>query len=321
VSNAGPALVADIGGTNVRFAIVNGDGRPSDIVRLSCADFAGPAEAVTHYLARTAATVDRGAFAIAAPVSGDDVAMTNHPWRFSVEALRQALGFRAFHVVNDFEAIALSLPHLAADDLNSIGGGEAVAEAAKAVLGPGTGLGVSGLIPDGRGGWSAICGEGGHVDLAPGNPREAAVLANLWETQPHVSLERVLSGPGLVNLYTSLCVLDGRLAKAVDLPPSDVVALAAEGNAQAAEAAAMFSGLLGAAAGNLALTLGARGGVYLAGGVTAAMGAQFDKALFRRRFAEKGRFQAYLAPIPTYLITAPDPAFIGLAALLRRGAA
>lgn len=309
-----PRLVGDIGGTYARFALGLAGQRPGVPRRFACADYEGPEEAIRAFLADMDGSPAAAAIAVAAPVTGDAITMTNHPWRFSVERLRAGLGLARLEVVNDFTAIALALPRLGPDDLDKLGGGEPAAGAAMAVLGPGTGLGVSGLIPGG-GGWAAISGEGGHVDAAPWPGREAAVVERLRRRFGHVSRERLLSGPGLVSIYLSLAEIEGRPPTATPLP-ADVAAWAQEGDALAGEAAGMFSAMLGAAAGDLALTLGARGGVFIAGGVVPGLGAAFDRDAFRRRFAAKGRFAAYLEAIPSYLVTGPNPALIGLAALL-----
>ncbi len=327
--NGPVALVADIGGTNIRFALTGSGGRPGPIRSYACSNFSGPEAAAKAFLAEQAASPRAAAFAVAAPIGGAEVMMTNHPWRFTVEGVRRALGLERLLLVNDFEAIALALPSLESGDVEAIeatGGSVGVSApalapvSAMAVLGPGTGLGVSGIIPGPRG-WAPIRGEGGHADLAPGTEREAAVVGLLKRRFGHASLERALSGPGLVNLYESVRRLDGVTGSSPTPRPDGVVALArAHASGHAVEAVAMFSALLGAAAGDLALVLGARGGVFIAGGVVPAMGPVFDRDRFRRRFEAKGRFAGYLARIPVSLITAPNPALIGLAALLRDAA-
>lgn len=305
-------LVADIGGTHARFALVEPGGIPGEPVVLSCADFAGMAEAAAAALTRLGAAPARAALAVAGPVTGGRVAMTNLDWAFSRRALRAELGLQRLVVVNDFEATAWSLPALGGDDVERIGPElAAVQGAARAVLGPGTGLGQSGLIP-GPGGPAAIAGEGGHVDFAPQDADQFEVRRLLLRRRGHVALEDVLSGPGLVALYRALGEL-GRLATPLD----DPALVAAAGAAEPAGAArAMFARILGQAAGNLALTLGALGGVYIAGGVVPALGPRFDRAAFREGFEAKGRFAPYLRRIPTWLIRHPAPALLGLARLL-----
>ena len=314
-----PRLIADIGATNARFALQRPGARPQAPVVLRCAEHDGIEAAVRAALARAGAEAPPldAAVAVAAPVVGDRVEMTNHPWRFSRERLRRALGLRRLVVINDLTAIALSLPRLGRGERRRVGGGRRARRAPIAVLGPGTGLGVSGLLPVGDG-WVPLAGEGGHADLAPGDDEELAILERLRRRFDHVSLERALSGPGLVNLYRALAEIEGGAAADPDLPTAkEIAARARAGTCRRSSAAvATFCGLLGAAAGDLALTLGARGGVYIAGGIVPKLGPAFDADRFRRRFEAKGRLAAYLAPIPTYVVTAAEPALLGLAGLL-----
>jgi len=320
--SASPILVADIGATNARFGLI--DGRVIREVRiLRCAEYPSLEAAASAYLAAVglaetgagavpAARPRRGAFAVAGPVTGDHVAMTNLVWEFSTGRVRDALGLEGLAVINDFTAVALSVPRLDADDLRQVGEGAPKPGGVVAVLGPGSGLGVSGLIPGPDGRWSALAGEGGHVTMAPISDRESAVLGQHRKRLNHVSDERVLSGPGLVNLYEALSILDGREPGA--LTPAQVTESAiAAGNPHCVEAVEMFCAMLGTVAGNLALTLGAHGGVYIAGGVVPKLGPLFAHSRFRKRFVEKGRMDDFLAPIPTYVVTHELPAFLGLA--------
>ena len=308
-------LVGDVGGTHARFALVD----PAGVLReqrvLASADFGELAEAVERYLSEVdAEDVGEASVAVACPVVGDDVRLTNLHWAFSIAATRDRLGLSRLKVLNDFEALALALPALGAADLDVLRAGVRVPSAPCALIGPGTGLGVAGLVAAG-GGWVAVPGEGGHRDLAPANEREWRVFERLAERFGHVSAERVLSGPGLVWLYEAVCAADGQVAERLE--PSDVSARAAAGDgAHCAEAAALFSGWLGAVAGDLALTLGARGGVFLGGGLLERMGAAFDRGRFVGRFLAKGRFEAYLRPIPLALIRHPFPALLGAARAL-----
>lgn len=302
-------LIADIGGTNARFAIVGEDETPTDEVNLLVRDFIDPAVAVESYLAGRA--VDEAVLAVATPVESDEVRFTNSPWAFSIPALKARLGLRELHVINDFVAQALAMPHLAANEREQIGGGAPVANRAVGVLGPGTGLGVSALIP-GRAGWTALPTEGGHVSFAPGNARERSVLEHLTTRFGHVSNERLLSGQGLLNLAQTLAAIDGRETTATT--PEEVTTAARTGACPACvEAIAMFSELLGSAAGDLALVIGARGGVFIAGGVCLRLGPLFDRAAFRRRFEAKGRLRPYLEPIPAWLVLRRDTGLMGAA--------
>jgi len=309
------SLIADMGGTNVRFALVDAQGGIGPDMVLQCADFAGPDDAARAFLAaRDGAKPTRGAFAVASPITGDVIEMTNSAWRFSVHHVQRQLGLDQLQVVNDFTATALSVPHLSAPHLLKLGGGDGVAGAPVAVLGPGTGLGVSGLVADAHGQWTALATEGGHVTLAATDDTEAQVIAQLRRRFGHVSAERALSGPGLLNLYEAVAALQG-------IPASYSTAEAVSSHGLdgscplCRQALSMFFAMLGTVAGNLALSLGARGGVYIAGGILPRMSQAFFASEFRRRFEAKGRFAAYLSAVPTWLVMHPEPAFAGLAAL------
>jgi len=317
-----PRLVGDVGGTNARWAWLARPGAALEHVRvLPCSQFDAIDACIAEYLRLEGLPAPRRvAFGIATAITGDQVHMTNHHWRFSIAALQATLGVERLLVLNDFEALAQAVPGLQGVDLRAVGGGTSLAEATKAVIGPGTGLGVSGLVPDGHGGWSAMVGEGGHVTLAACTAREASLLAVLRERFDHVSAERALSGPGLVNLYEAVCTLDGEAAGKLD--PSAVVTRALAAGAghdtQCLEALTTFAALLGNVAGNLALTLGARGGVYIGGGIVPRLGPRFDLLPFRSRFEDKGRFRSYLEAIPTWVIMADAPALLGAARALDR---
>lgn len=308
-------LVGDIGATNARFALL-GEGLAATRLRVYAVDdFPGLAEAIATYLAAEGVHPRDAALAVASPLSGDRVTLTNHPWSFSIEALRRRLELQRLAVVNDFTANALAVPHLGRSGRVKIGGGGEAPGAPIAVLGPGTGLGVSGLIPNESGGWTALSGEGGHATLPPADDRESAVAERMRRRFGHVSAERVLSGPGLVNLYQTLCELEG-----VPALPYTAAQIAdrqiGEAEPLCRAALDLFCAMLGTVASNLALTLGARGGVYIAGGIVPRLGPAFAASRFRARFEDKGRFAAYLAAIATYVVTHPIPAFLGLAALL-----
>jgi glucokinase len=323
-TRAGPAarstwLVADIGATNARFGLVSPEGTILHASAFACADFAAIGEAIRAYLAERGrlAMPRAGALAIAAPIAGDRIRMTNHPWSFSAAALRAELGFERLEVINDFTAVALALTRLGPGDRTAVGGGAAVAETPLAVLGPGSGLGVSGLVRAGPR-WVPLTGEGGHATMAPADERENAVLAEMRRRFDHVSAERVLSGPGLVNLYNSLAALDG--VPAASYTPAQITAPeTALDDPLCREATRMFCAMLGTVAGNLALTLGARGGLYIAGGIVPKLGERFLASGFHERFEAKGRLRPYLAAIPTWVVTHKLPAFLGCAAALAEG--
>ena len=313
-------LLGDVGGTNARFAWQTAEGAPlQDIATLPTADHATLADAITAYLKGVARPAPPWcAIGIANPITGDHVRMTNCPWAFSISAMQKALGFERFVVINDFTALALALPDLTPAELRQLGGGAAVPRAPMALIGPGTGLGVSGLIPgDVPGRWLPLQGEGGHVTLAASNPREAAVLQVLRNEYGHASAERAVSGQGLEALYAALCTLDA--IKGFTRQTAAAVgqhALAGD-DAQCVEALDLFCAFLGVVAGNLALTLGARGGVYIGGGIVPRLGEAFMRSRFRACFEDKGRFRSYLEAIPVYVIDAvASPALLGAARAL-----
>lgn len=313
-----PRLVGDIGGTNIRLAVITAAGEaPAQIRSFACSSFPGLDAAILHYLATEhLALPPVAAFGIATPLAGDAVRMTNHAWAFSIEALRLALGLERLVFINDFTALALALPRLGGTDLEQIGGGTPQPNAPLALLGAGTGLGVSGLIPCGAG-WQPLAGEGGHVSLAAGNAREAAIIAVLAARFGHVSAERALSGPGIAALHDAIRQLEG--APPCQLDSREISARALAGSCPyCSEALDVFCALLGSVAADLALTLGARGGVYVGGGIVPALGGFFERSGFRARFEAKGRFSAYLAAIPTYVIRAPYAALSGASEALDR---
>jgi glucokinase len=306
-------LVADIGGTHVRFALCDGTGRLDAISMLSLANHDSLDDAVRSYLRACGNTSVRHAvFGIANPVLGDYLHMTNAPWSFSIEGTRSALGLETLQVINDFAALALSLPVLTERDLQKTGGGEALAGAPRGLLGPGTGLGVSALIPAPGGRYVPVAGEGGHVSFAPSDETELALWHAARKEFDHVSMERLLSGSGLRFIFRTLCRRAG--SRPADWTAAEISASALDGSCPySRQALDTFCALLGTAASDLALTLGARGGIYLGGGIIPKLGGYFQTSPFRRRFEDKGRFSSYLAAIPVFLITNPYAALLGAA--------
>lgn len=311
-------LIADIGGTNARFALANQQGYTHEKV-LKCDDFQGITQAVEAYLDLVNPPVKpkTAAFAVAGPVTGDRFEAVNLPWRFSIQETKERLGFEHFELLNDFKAIAMGVPHLEAADIRQIGEGTPQPHAPIGIVGPGTGLGVASLFWDGQK-YIPVPGEGGHVTMSAKTQREFDIFRTLHYKYRHVSAERVCSGKGLVNIYNAIRILDGR----DDLPdstPEDIsVRALSESCETCVEALDLMMGFLGVLAGNLALTLGAHGGIYVGGGIVHKLGEAFFKSRFRREFAAKGRLAAYLDPIPTYAILHPYPAFVGLHADLMR---
>ncbi|HNW63064.1 MAG TPA: glucokinase [Piscinibacter sp.] len=314
-----PRLLGDIGGTNARFAWLAGPGETlGTVATYPCADHASLQDAMQHYLDAHQMPAPRWcAIGIANPVVGDLVRMTNHDWSFSIAEVQARFGMQRFLVINDFTALALALPALQARDLRQVGAGAPMAQAPIGLIGPGTGLGVSGLLPaQGGRGAIPINGEGGHVTLAGTSAVEDAVIERLRLRFGHASAERALSGPGLVNLHAALCEIEGMPVTAMDA--AEVTRQAgAGGDPRCVQAVDLFFSFLGTVAGNLALSLGARGGMYIGGGIVPRLGERIDRSSFRERFEEKGRFRGYLCGIPTYVVQAStSPALIGAARAL-----
>lgn len=314
-----PRLIADIGGTYARFTLETAPGEFSQIASLRCADFADFHAAVSSYISSVAPQLEgrsiaHAAIAIANPVEGDQVRMTNYHWQFSIEEMRQRLGFETLVVVNDFTALAMALPKLGTQDVRQIGGGEARMPSVIGLLGAGSGLGVSGLIPAAEG-WIALGTEGGHTNFAPRDEREIAILRHAWKEFEHVSFERLASGPGLELIYRALAEHAG--LKPEELHAPEITQRALEGQDPICkDTLEVFCAVLGTAASNLAVTLGALGGIYIGGGIVPRLGAYFDQSPFRARFEDKGRFSDYVAAIPTFVITAEHATFKGASAIL-----
>ncbi|MCE4555200.1 glucokinase [Pelomonas cellulosilytica] len=319
-----PRLLADIGGTYARFTLETSPGEFTQTASLRCADHADFHAAVRAYLGGLSwpegepQLIAHAAVAIANPVEGDRVRMTNYHWQFSIDEMRQRLGLDTLVVVNDFTALAMALPRLADADVRQVGGGQARRPSVIGLLGAGTGLGVSGLIPAGEG-WIALGTEGGHTNFGPRDEREMDILKFAWQSlgpdQDHVSYERLISGPGLELIYRALAARNH-----VDTPPLPAPAITQraleDGDALCRETLDVFCGLLGTAAANLAVTLGSLGGIYIGGGIVPRLGAYFDSSPFRTRFEDKGRFRDYVSAIPTFVITAEQATFKGASAIL-----
>lgn len=314
-----PSIVADIGGTNARFALVtgseNGQFTIENIQILNGAEFEGFADAMSAYIDTLGSLKPFSAcVAIAGPIAGDSVKMTNLSWSFTQSGIRKTFGFEKFAAINDFAALAVATSALNENDLIKVKSGARNPEGNKAILGPGTGLGVAGLAYT-ETGWLPIPSEGGHVNLAPATPLECEVLKVAMATHGHVSAETFISGPGLVNLYRALCTVNGIQAR--DLEPKDITADAEAAKDQnCVYALSLFCSFLGTVSGNLALTYGASGGVYLAGGILPRIIDFLKDSDFRERFTHKGVMSHYVEDIPADIIAHPQTAFLGAATWL-----
>ena len=304
-------LLGDIGGTNARFALLDG-GTIDHVEHLKVADYPTIDDAITEFLARHAAGGAPGAAVldIAGPIERNRGMLTNSTWVIDGAELKARFNLRSARLLNDFEAVGWSLPALHPDDLFPLGGDAAVAGAPMLVIGPGTGFGAACYLPgDGRP--MVAVTEVGHATLPATTAREAAVLAKMRERFGHVSIERALSGMGLENVYRAVAAVDG-----VTVSPRDAAAItsaALDGSCTTSRATLdMFCAWLGAVAGNLTLTFCARGGVYIAGGIPPRFPDYFARSDFRRQFESKGRYDSYLRPIPVHLVTKPDISFLGL---------
>lgn len=309
-------LLADVGGTRTRFALL-ADGRLGPIESLRTGAYASAHDAVHHFLNSQPedVVVDRAVIAAAGPVSGGRCKLTNAPWTLDAESLRQTLHLQSVDLVNDLEALAWAVPHLGDDDIKPVGEGGAVTGGAVVVIAPGTGLGLSCYLPgvDGR----IVASEAGHATLAASDAGDAAILEILRRRFGHVSAERVLSGAGLVNLQGALAMQDG--VEPGSSTAEEIVRGAVHGAPRHGAVLDLFCAFLGSFAGDMALTFAARGGVLIAGGIAPHILPALQGSSFRARFAGKGRFAGYVERIPTSVIVRPEPTFLGLAALAAPG--
>jgi glucokinase len=305
-------IIGDIGGTNARFAVAE-NGKYGELSHVEVSKYASLHDALTNYLDGLPGTERpvAAALAVAGPVLGDVVALTNLSWRFSISELKTSLTLSSLRVINDFAAAAMSVPYLPKQDLFTVGPQCPDAVGTIGIIGPGTGLGVGGLLPN-AGQWLPWAGEGGHVTMPSLTPEEDAILGVLRKRWNHVSAERVLSGAGLVNLYEALCLVGGLAPR--PMSPADITEHAIRGTDPiCVKAFQHFCAMLGTVAGDLALTLGATGGIYVAGGILLRFKEAFAASGFRERFESKGRLSSFVAKIPTRLILEESPALLGLA--------
>ncbi|MGH8283582.1 MAG: glucokinase [Gammaproteobacteria bacterium] len=301
-------LVGDVGGTHTRLAVYDGrslhpphvfDNDAYESIYALLNDFLPGLD--------SALCPSRARFAIAAPVNGRQVRLTNRDWEFDCDRLEKQLDVRSVELLNDFMALALAIPGLDAEGLRKIGGGAPVEHAAKALLGPGTGLGMAGLVWTGER-WLPVPGEGGHASLAADEPRLLDLLGRMLKGAEYLSNEDALSGPGLQHLYAAFAQGTDNSVPA----PEEIIQRAGAGERQATQTLGAFVALLGGVAGNLALTFNARGGVYLAGGVLPGIPFERWQSSFRSAFVRKGDWARYLEAIPTWLVTDPFATLRGL---------
>ncbi|SFL36565.1 glucokinase [Azotobacter beijerinckii] len=312
------ALVGDIGGTNARFALWRNE-QIESVQTLAAADFARPELAIEHYLSSLGLATDSLSslcLGCAGPVSGEDFRFTNNHWTLNRTVFRQAMGLENLLLINDFTAMALGTTRLRENERIQICPGVAESDRPALVIGPGTGLGVSTLLPDGNQGWRVLPGEGGHVDLPIGSLREAALWQQLFVELGHVRAEDILSGSGLVRLYRSICALDNYAPRLST--PAEISAAALAGDPVAEEVLSLFCVWLGRVAGNGVLTMGARGGVYIVGGVIPRFTAFFQSSGFAGSLCSKGCMSHYLEGVPVWLVTSQYPGLEGAGVALQQ---
>ena len=307
-------LLADIGGTHARFAMLSGDGL-GPVQSLDVATHGGIDDVVAHFLAANGGSVpiSEAILAVAGPVADGRSRLTNAGWVVDSSELKRRFGFPRVRLFNDLEAAAWGVAQLAPADTFLIGPDTPSSGAPMALISPGTGLGMACYLPGPSRG-SVIASEGGHATLAASNDREAELIAILRRQFVHVSAERVLSGPGLVNLYHAIASVER--VEVIPRSAVEVTRAALDGGCVICRKALdAFCSFLGSVAGDIALLFGARGGVFIGGGIVPGIASHLRGTDFRRRFEAKGRFEGYLASVPVRVITRPDPGFLGLAAL------
>ncbi|QJR82435.1 glucokinase [Alteromonas pelagimontana] len=309
-------FVADVGGTNIRLARVTENG-VTDIKKYICKDFASIDLAILQYFQDCPQQkFTQGCIAIACPVLGDQVAMTNHSWVFSQQALKQQLKLHELFVINDFTAVAHSLPVLSEEQVIQIGEGTAKAGGNIAVFGPGTGLGVEHITTTSSG-WKTLDGEGGHIDFAPVDETDIIIWRYLQNHYGRASAEEVMSGRGIMNIYRALAEHRGVAATLTE--PAQVTSQALDGSCDICEVTlTQFCRIMGSFAGNLALNMATSGGVFVGGGIANRFADFLKRSDFRARFEAKGQMKHYVKDIPTYLIAEPDHGLLGASAYLQQ---
>lgn len=311
-----PILIADVGGTNARFAIVSdAHAETVSFEQAPTAGFPGIIEAIQDtVLAHTSMLPRTAIIAVAGPVTGDVIPLTNADWTIEPRRMISELALEQVVILNDFEAQALALPGLDGDDLSQVGGGEPQPKSAKFVLGPGTGLGAAAMIHT-TNAWIPVAGEGGHVELGPVSDEEYRVWPHIERVGGRIGAEQLLSGTGLPRLARAVVASEG--ADRTFQTAEDITQAAEAGDPFAVKAMEIFASALGRVAGDFALSVLARGGVYIAGGVTSHIADYLTEGSFRASFQAKAPHESLMASIPTYLVRHPNPALEGLAAYAR----
>jgi glucokinase len=312
-----PILIGDIGGTNARFSLLTDSiGEPKDVTIVLTAAYPTIDAAIQQSVLDKTSVQPRSAIlAIAGPINGDEIPLTNCPWIVRPNDMIANLGFEDVMIINDFEAQALAVATLDDDNQVQVGRGEAKPSHSKVVLGPGTGLGVAGLV-HALDAWIPVPGEGGHVDLGPRSARDFEIFPHIERIEGRVSAEQILCGRGLLGLYTAICIADGVTPSLAT--PADVSTKGLSGeDGQAAEAISLFAVYLGRVAGDMAVVFNAKGGVYLAGGISQKILPALQRPEFRDAFEDKAPHRVMMSHIPTFVVTHPLAALSGLSAFAR----
>lgn len=309
-------FVADVGGTNIRLAQIE-DGKLSHIKKYLCSEYATIKDVIQSYFSEyPELTFSAGCLGVACPVTSDEISMTNNHWKFSIAKLQASLSLDWLGVINDFTAVAYAVTVLTDEQKVKVGPGQDITSENIGVFGPGTGLGVKHLTHTNNG-WLALDGEGGHVDFAPVDEIDIAIWQFLTDKLGHASAEEVMSGRGLVHIYQAIAKYNSVEAPLDD--PADITEQALDGSCALSVATLkQFCKILGSFAGNIALNMGTRGGVYIGGGIAPRFTNFIKESDFRMRFEAKGRFRDYVADIPTFIITEPDHGLIGAMAYLKQ---
>ncbi|NRA71026.1 MAG: glucokinase [Gammaproteobacteria bacterium] len=308
-------LIADVGGTNIRLALVD-DETITEIECFKCDDHSSLEAVVSHYVELKQVSIVNACFGIAGPVVDKILKMTNLGWSFSAQSVKNTLGCDHVSFINDYTAITMSLPALKGDQLVTIHAAPGEPDAPRVVCGPGTGLGLAQLVKV-NGFFECLSGEGGHVEFAPANQRQIALLSYLMNEFERVSAERLLSGQGIVNIYQALAFIDGEVPQSFDASQISQ-GFTHKTDKLCIETMEIFYQVLAQFVGNIVLTSGAFGGVYIAGGIMPRIIDHIDFEKFIEAYSHKGRFKNYVLKSPVYLITESQPGLIGASVYLKQ---